>query len=222
MESDTTVPGDKLHDPVETPAGRRESVRFSVFPLSLYNNVLTNPPLSHYAHLCVFVHSRPSDLLRYQVSGGCPGFENTRGRHVGVSERLHGQDWSSPLGDSPSKPRDRNADLCDRRCSCWTAHANPNNLGTRYGMLALLLLSTPFGSAVNFVVVAPLLSSFSLMSVSDRSWIRGEQSWRSATTFLMRNQPSVLRTSTWIACGGLGCRCQLISRGERISTPGCR
>ena len=24
MESDTTVPGDKLHDPVETPAGKRE------------------------------------------------------------------------------------------------------------------------------------------------------------------------------------------------------
>ena len=25
MESDTTVPGEKLHDPVETPAGKRES-----------------------------------------------------------------------------------------------------------------------------------------------------------------------------------------------------
>jgi len=25
MESDTTVPGDKLHEPVETPAGKRES-----------------------------------------------------------------------------------------------------------------------------------------------------------------------------------------------------
>ena len=25
MESDTTVPGDKLHDPVETPAGKRKS-----------------------------------------------------------------------------------------------------------------------------------------------------------------------------------------------------
>lgn len=24
MESDTTLPGDKLHDPVETPAGKRE------------------------------------------------------------------------------------------------------------------------------------------------------------------------------------------------------
>ena len=24
MESDTTVPGDKLHDPIETPAGKRE------------------------------------------------------------------------------------------------------------------------------------------------------------------------------------------------------
>jgi len=28
MESDTTVPGDKLHDPVETPAGKRESTHF--------------------------------------------------------------------------------------------------------------------------------------------------------------------------------------------------
>jgi len=25
MESDTTVPGDKVHDPVETPAGKRKS-----------------------------------------------------------------------------------------------------------------------------------------------------------------------------------------------------
>ena len=24
MESDTTVPGDRVHDPVETPAGKRE------------------------------------------------------------------------------------------------------------------------------------------------------------------------------------------------------
>jgi len=28
MESDTTVPGDKLNDPVETPAGKRESTPF--------------------------------------------------------------------------------------------------------------------------------------------------------------------------------------------------
>lgn len=35
MESDTTVPGDKLHDPVETPAGKRESIPVSVLPLNL-------------------------------------------------------------------------------------------------------------------------------------------------------------------------------------------
>ena len=35
MESNATVPGDKLHDPVETPAGKRESIRFSALPLSL-------------------------------------------------------------------------------------------------------------------------------------------------------------------------------------------
>lgn len=35
MESDTTVPGDKLHDPVETPAGKREFTVFPVLPLYL-------------------------------------------------------------------------------------------------------------------------------------------------------------------------------------------
>jgi hypothetical protein len=34
MESDTTVPGDKLHDPVETPAGKREQPQFSEFLVS--------------------------------------------------------------------------------------------------------------------------------------------------------------------------------------------
>ena len=35
MESDTTVPGNKLHDPVETPAGKRESA--SVLSVAVIN-----------------------------------------------------------------------------------------------------------------------------------------------------------------------------------------
>lgn len=126
------------------------------------------------------------------------------------------------MGGSPSKPRDRNADLCDRRCSRWTALAKPNKLGTRHGTLVLLLSSTPFRAVVDCIVVAPLVPWFSLISVRNRSWIRGARFWHNAMIFLMRNRPSALRTSTWMACGRLGYRCRSISREERTYTPRCR
>lgn len=47
MESDTTIPGDKLHEPIKTPAGNREST--SVFTVAVIpvNGIISNPPLSH-------------------------------------------------------------------------------------------------------------------------------------------------------------------------------
>ena len=183
MESDTTLPGDKLHDPVETPAGKRESA--PIFNVTLIPvNGATNNPISsnhHQTHQCSFEYSGSSDLLRYQVSGSRADFEDTRSGHVGVPKRLHGQDWSCPLGGSPQKPCYRNADLCDWCGRRWTAYSNPNKLGTRHGALPIFFVRA---------------ARFSLIFASDRSWIRGERSWRNATMFLKKSRLSVLRTST--------------------------
>jgi hypothetical protein len=85
MESDTTVPGDKLHDPVETPAGKRESTPVLRVCQYTCNGAISNPPLSHWKRTCAYsFHSRSSDLLRYQVSGSRTDFEDTRSRYVGV------------------------------------------------------------------------------------------------------------------------------------------
>lgn len=46
MESDTTMPGDGLHDPVETPAGRRECTPVFSVPIILENGAMSDPPLS--------------------------------------------------------------------------------------------------------------------------------------------------------------------------------
>ena len=51
MESDTTVPGDKLHDPIETPAGKGESTRFS----SVSVKSIERLPSSYYARVRVRV-----------------------------------------------------------------------------------------------------------------------------------------------------------------------
>lgn len=45
MESDTTLPGDKLHDPIETPAGKRESTPvFSTILEPVNGAVSSNAP----------------------------------------------------------------------------------------------------------------------------------------------------------------------------------
>lgn len=48
MESDTTMPGDRLHDPIETPAGKRESTPVFSAAIMPVNGAINNPPLSHY------------------------------------------------------------------------------------------------------------------------------------------------------------------------------
>ena len=64
MESDTTVPGDKLNDPVETPAGKREST--SVFSIAVISN--KQPAIVAFGtHLCVFIAQ--SAFLLVTISG---------------------------------------------------------------------------------------------------------------------------------------------------------
>ena len=48
MESDTTMPGDRLHDPIETPAGKRESTPVFSAAIMPVNGAINDPPLSHY------------------------------------------------------------------------------------------------------------------------------------------------------------------------------
>jgi hypothetical protein len=67
MESDTMLPGEKLHDPVETPAGKRESTPvFSVTSIPV-NGAKSHRPSSNHreTHQHAFEYSGSSDLLRY-------------------------------------------------------------------------------------------------------------------------------------------------------------
>lgn len=67
MESDTTLPGEKLCDPIETPAGKREFTPvFSVTSIPV-NGATSRRQSPNYlqTHKWVFKYSGSPDLLRY-------------------------------------------------------------------------------------------------------------------------------------------------------------
>lgn len=114
-ESNTTIKGDKILDPYQTPLGKRESDRYAIASLrrpSLRHTLTTPPPAPPRLNqpppaLSLPPRSRPPDLLRPPLPRSLPLAPPPRRPDPDLPLRLHDQDRRGPLDPPPPCPRDR-------------------------------------------------------------------------------------------------------------------